>query len=98
MSRKNKDQQRARQIQKDTGWSYSECLRLAREGITDAGLDALKKVRASVKETAKKTEEKKEPSEGARRAALRSPNYESMSARDQWEEDKQLGILDWDGD
>lgn len=41
---------------------------------------------------------KKEPSDGARRAALRNPNYESMSAREQWEEDKALGILDWDGD
>lgn len=36
--------------------------------------------------------------DGARRAALRSPGYEQMSARDQWEEDKALGILDWDGD
>jgi hypothetical protein len=40
---------------------------------------------------------KKEPSDGARRAALRDPNYENMSARDQWDEDKRLGILDWDG-
>lgn len=40
----------------------------------------------------------KEISDGARRAALRNPNYEQMSAREQWEEDKELGILDWDGD
>lgn len=39
-----------------------------------------------------------EPSDGARRAALRNPGYEGMSAREQWEEDKALGILDWDGD
>lgn len=37
---------------------------------------------------------RKAPSDGAR---LRSPGYAQMSAREQWEEDKALGILDWDG-
>jgi hypothetical protein len=27
----------------------------------------------------------------------RSPDYWQSSARDQWDEDKRLGILDWDG-
>lgn len=27
----------------------------------------------------------------------RSENYDSMSGQDQWDEDKRLGILDWDG-
>jgi hypothetical protein len=40
---------------------------------------------------------RKAPSDGARRARLRSPGYAQMSAREQWEEDKALGILDWDG-
>lgn len=36
-------------------------------------------------------------SDGARRAKGRPDNYEDLPARDQWEIDKQLGILDWDG-
>jgi len=27
----------------------------------------------------------------------RSKNYDKLSPREQWEEDKRLGILDWDG-
>ncbi len=27
----------------------------------------------------------------------RSPDYDLMSPQDQWDEDKRLGILDWDG-
>lgn len=46
MSTKSKVQKRARAIQNDTGWSYSECLRLAREGISDLALDVLKSMRA----------------------------------------------------
>jgi hypothetical protein len=47
MSSKSKDQKRARAIQKDTGWSYMECLRLAREGITEEALAILKKMRGT---------------------------------------------------
>jgi hypothetical protein len=28
----------------------------------------------------------------------RSENYWQLSARDQWEEDNRLGLLDWDGE
>ena len=31
------------------------------------------------------------------RAKNRSPQYEELSAADQWAEDKENGILDWDG-
>lgn len=31
------------------------------------------------------------------RAKGRPPNYEQLSARQQWAIDKALGILDWDG-
>jgi hypothetical protein len=31
------------------------------------------------------------------RSLLRPHNYESLSAERQWEIDKELGILDWDG-
>jgi hypothetical protein len=31
------------------------------------------------------------------RAKLRSPNYDKLSTREKWEEDKRLDILDWDG-
>lgn len=27
----------------------------------------------------------------------RTPNYHSLSPREQWAQDKRLGILDWDG-
>ena len=33
----------------------------------------------------------------AEKAKGRSEGYHEMSARDQWAEDKRLGILDWDG-
>ena len=49
MSTKNRFQKRARLIQKETGWSYSECLRLSREEITVEALDILKKLRSSIK-------------------------------------------------
>ncbi len=32
-----------------------------------------------------------------KQAEKRPDNYESLSAREQWEIDKELGILDWDG-
>ena len=31
------------------------------------------------------------------KARNRSSNYASLSAQEQWDEDKELGILDWDG-
>lgn len=31
------------------------------------------------------------------RAKQRSDNYDDLSPEQQWEEDKELGILDWDG-
>lgn len=34
----------------------------------------------------------------AERAKQRPPNYETLSAREQWEIDKGLGILDWEGE
>lgn len=33
----------------------------------------------------------------AEKAKGRSDGYHDMSPRDQWDEDKRLGILDWDG-
>lgn len=33
----------------------------------------------------------------AERAKLRPDNYEQLSPQEQWEADKKLGILDWDG-
>jgi hypothetical protein len=46
----------------------------------------------------KKKEEKKPPlSPQAEKAKQRSPNYEQLSGQEQWDEDKELGILDWDG-
>jgi hypothetical protein len=33
----------------------------------------------------------------ARQALRRPDNYRKLSARRQWEIDKELGILDWDG-
>lgn len=47
MSTKDRFQKRARRIQKETGWSYSECLRLAREDITDEALTVLIAMRAT---------------------------------------------------
>lgn len=41
MSSKDRFQRRARKIQKDTGWSYSECLRLARDEISEPALQTL---------------------------------------------------------
>jgi hypothetical protein len=36
-------------------------------------------------------------SEGRQKARLRPANYDDLSPMEQWEIDKQLGILDWDG-
>ena len=41
MSSKTKEQKRAREIQTRTGWSYSECLRLALQGMNDEAINAL---------------------------------------------------------
>jgi hypothetical protein len=49
MSSKDRFQKRARAIQKDTGWSYSECLRLSRESITEEALAVLKQMRTRTK-------------------------------------------------
>lgn len=38
-----------------------------------------------------------EDAPAAERAKQRPPTYEQLSAREQWEIDKGLGILDWDG-
>lgn len=46
MASKDRFQKRARKIQKETGWSYSECLRLSREEITEEALVVLKSMRA----------------------------------------------------
>lgn len=51
MSSKDRFQKRARAIQKDTGWSYSECLRLARENITNEALSVLKQMRATQRQS-----------------------------------------------
>jgi len=48
-------------------------------------------------EDSKKQEQEKPLSEGTRRARRRPSNYHELSAREQWEIDKRLGILDWDG-
>lgn len=49
---KTREQKRARQIQRDTGWSYSECLRLAKEHISDEALEVLKNMRKTQQERA----------------------------------------------
>lgn len=45
MSSKDRFQKRARRIQSDTGWSYSESLRLSREDITEEALAVLMTIR-----------------------------------------------------
>jgi hypothetical protein len=45
MSTKDRFQKRARRIQKYTTWSYSECLRLSREEITEEALAILMTLR-----------------------------------------------------
>ena len=45
MSSKDRFQKRARVMQKVTGWSYSECLRLSRENISEEALEILIRVR-----------------------------------------------------
>lgn len=45
MSSKDRFQKRARTMQKVTGWSYSECLRLSREEISEEALEILIRVR-----------------------------------------------------
>ena len=46
----------------------------------------------------KKKEKPKKPlSPAAEKAKQRSANYEKLSPAEQWAEDKELGILDWDG-
>lgn len=34
----------------------------------------------------------------AEQAKGRTPHYHSLSPREQWAEDKRLGILDWEGE
>jgi hypothetical protein len=38
-----------------------------------------------------------EESDGMRQSKLRPANFNDLSTREQWEIDKRLGILDWDG-
>lgn len=45
MSSKDRFQKRARVMQKVTGWSYSECLRLSREDISEEALELLIRIR-----------------------------------------------------
>ncbi len=45
MTTKSSEKKRARALQEDTGWSYSECLRLVREKTEDE-IDELVKQRA----------------------------------------------------
>lgn len=45
MSSKDRYQKRARRIQKETDWSYSECLRLSRSEISEPALAVLIKMR-----------------------------------------------------
>lgn len=49
MSSKDKYQKRARSIQRETGWSYSECLRLAKSEISEPALRVLIEMRAGKK-------------------------------------------------
>jgi len=53
--------------------------------------------------TKKKSPAKKTPPETpkgpqAKMVALRPSNYDTLSGEEQWEIDKGLGILDWNGD
>lgn len=45
VSSRDRFQRRARRIQKETGWSYSECLRLSRAEISEPALEVLIKMR-----------------------------------------------------
>jgi hypothetical protein len=54
---------------------------------------------AAQKKTKKQDSEKKSGlSPEAEKAKQRPADFEDLSAREQWEIDKELGILDWDGD
>jgi hypothetical protein len=46
---------------------------------------------------AKKLKKKVRKINDLERSKGRSENYWQMSPQDQWDEDKRLGILDWDG-
>jgi hypothetical protein len=41
---------------------------------------------------------KEERNSDWKQATKRPANYEKLSPREQWEIDKELGILDWDGE
>lgn len=45
----------------------------------------------------KKIKQKKLESHGAKQAKLRPANFKKLSVQEQWDIDKALGILDWDG-
>ena len=45
MASKDRFQKRARAMQEKTGWSYGECLHLARSEISEEGFAALVKLR-----------------------------------------------------
>lgn len=47
--------------------------------------------------TAANNSKPKTQKEMAEAAKQRSPNHDDLSPQEQWDEDKRLGILDWDG-
>jgi hypothetical protein len=47
MTHKSSEQKRTREIQKRTGWSYSEALRLVRLDLDDAAIGELIKMRGT---------------------------------------------------
>lgn len=58
--------------------------------VSDALQQSMKKKDKEVKKPSRELDEKE-------KAKGRSPDYWDMDPRDQWAEDKRLGILDWDG-
>jgi Fe-S-cluster containining protein len=58
--------------------------------VSDALQQAMKQKEPEVKKPSRELDEKE-------KAKGRSSDYWDMDPRDQWAEDKRLGILDWDG-
>lgn len=54
-------------------------------------------IKTVIKEYEKSKKKKKSKLSPLSQRVGRSENYNKMSARDQWAEDKRKGILDWDG-
>lgn len=55
---KTKEQKRARSLQKDTGWSYSECLRVVRS-MTEDEINELVDERSKVPKTENAVEQRR---------------------------------------